>query len=174
MAYAQPMEIKKKISAAESSILWKAYKVLGSHTGVVNFKKGWLIFDKNRLIGGEFEVDMTSIRSIDMKGRFKSKLESHLKSNDFFGIATNPTSKMVFKKIRVSGKNSYEIEGNLTIKGITKPISFDLSIYGNQATSMLKLDRADFNVGYGTGSFFENLGDKTMFDEFNVYIDLVF
>lgn len=81
---------------------------------------------------------------------------------------------MVFEKVRVSGKNSYEVVGNLTIKGITKVLKFELSIYGSKATSTLKIYRAMYNVGYGTGSYFENLGDRTKYDEFNVFIDLVF
>ncbi|NAS11794.1 YceI family protein [Poritiphilus flavus] len=165
---------KKTVKTESSTVTWKAYKVTGSHTGTVNLNSGSLEFEAGKLIGGEFEVDMTSLISTDLEGEYKGKLEGHLKSDDFFGVETHPTSKLVFTNVTASGKNSYEVTGDLTIKGITKPITFDVSIYGSKATATLKVDRAEYNVRYGSGSFFENLGDKTIYDEFDLVVDLEF
>ncbi len=165
---------KKEIKTEESTITWKAYKVTGSHMGTVSLKEGALSFEEGKLSGGEFLVDMTSLVSTDLEGEYKGKLEGHLKSDDFFGVASNPTSKLVFTSVKSTGKNSYEVVGDLTIKGITKPITFDVSVYGSKATATLKVDRAQYNVRYGSGSFFENLGDKTIYDEFDLVVDLVF
>ncbi len=172
---ADPGEIvKKEVKAESSTVLWKAYKVTGSHTGVVQLKEGSLSFDGTTLTGGEFVVDMTSLISTDLEGESKGKLEGHLKSDDFFGVENHPSSKLVFTKVEANGKNSYEVTGDLTIKGITKPVTFDVSIYGSKATASLKVDRANYNVRYGSGSFFENLGDKTIYDEFDLVVDLEF
>ncbi len=165
---------KKTVKTETSTVTWKAYKVTGSHTGTVNLNSGSLEFEDGKLTGGDFEVDMTSLISTDLEGEYKGKLEGHLKSDDFFGVETHPTSKLVFTKVKASGKNSYEVTGDLTIKGITKPITFDVSIYGSKATATLKVDRAEYNVRYGSGSFFENLGDKTIYDEFDLVVDLEF
>ena len=165
---------KKEVKTEESTVTWKAYKVTGSHAGIVNLKEGTLIFDEGKLTGGEFVVDMTSLITTDDLGDMKAKLEGHLKSDDFFGIATHPTASLVFTNVEASGKNSYEVKGDLTIKGITKVISFDVSVYGSKATATLKVDRAEYDVRYGSGSFFENLGDKTIYDEFDLVVDLVF
>ena len=97
-----------------------------------------------------------------------------MKSDDFFGVATHPSSSLVFTKVEASGKNSYEVTGDLTIKGITKPVTFDVSIYGSKATATMKIDRTAYDVKYGSGSFFDNLGDKTIYDEFDLVVDLVF
>jgi len=167
-------EEKKVVKSSESKVTWKAYKVTGSHTGTVDLKSGALIFDEGTLKGGEFEVDMPSLVSTDLEGEYKGKLEGHLKSDDFFGVATYPTASLVFTDVKASGKNSYEVSGDLTIKGITKPVTFDVSIYGSKATATLKVDRAQYNVKYGSGSFFDNLGDKTIYDEFDLVIDLEF
>lgn len=174
-AMANPSEgEKKEVKTDASKVTWKAYKVTGSHTGTVDLKEGNLIFEDDKLTGGEFKVDMTSLISTDLKGESKGKLEGHLKSDDFFSVANHPTASLVFTDVKASGKNSYEVTGDLTIKGITKPVTFDLSVYGSKATATLKVDRAEYDVRYGSGSFFENLGDKTIYDEFDLVVDLEF
>ena len=167
-------EVKKEVNTETSKVTWKAYKVTGSHTGTVNLNSGSLIFNDGVLTGGEFEVDMTSLISTDLEGEYKGKLEGHLKSDDFFGVEKFPSSSLVFTKVTASGKNSYEVSGDLTIKGITKAITLDVSIYGSKATATMKVDRAQYDVKYGSGSFFENLGDKTIYDEFDLVVDLEF
>jgi polyisoprenoid-binding protein YceI len=169
-----PADEKVPVKTGESKVTWKAYKVTGSHTGTVALKEGALIFNEGTLTGGEFAVDMTTLVATDLEGEYKEKLEGHLKSDDFFGVNENPTSNLVFKEVKASGKNSYKVTGDLTIKGITKAITFDVSIYGNKATATMKIDRAQYNVRYGSGSFFENLGDKTIYDEFDLVVDLEF
>ena len=165
---------KKEVKIEESVVTWKAYKVTGSHTGTVNLTEGALMFDEGKLTGGDFTVDMTTLVSTDLDGEYQGKLEGHLKSDDFFGVATHQYAKLVFTNVQVSGKNSYEVKGDLTIKGITKAISFDVSVYGSKATATLKVDRAEYDVRYGSGSFFDDLGDKTIYDEFDLVVDLVF
>ena len=163
---------KKEVKASESTITWKAYKVTGSHVGIISLKSGSLEFDGDKLAGGEFVVDMTTINTTDLTGDYKNKLDGHLNSDDFFAVASNPTSSMVFTKVESTGKNAYKVTGDLTIKGITKPITFDVSVYGSKATATLKVDRTKYDVKYGSGSFFDNLGDKTIYDEFDLVVDL--
>lgn len=165
---------RKQVKTSESTVTWKGYKVTGSHYGTIDLKEGALIFDGDQLIGGEFTVDMGSLVSDDLQGEYKGKLENHLKSDDFFGVADHPTSKLVFTEVKTTGKNSYEVTGDLTIKGKTNPISFDISVYGSKATATMKVDRSLYDVKYGSGSFFDNLGDKTIYDEFDLVVDLVF
>ena len=170
-----PVEVvKKEVKTAESTVTWKGYKVTGSHYGTINLKEGALMFDGDKLTGGEFVVDMTTLISTDLAGESKGKLEGHLKSDDFFGVESNPTSKLVFTDVKATGKNSYQVTGDLTIKGKTNPVTFDVSVYGNKATATMKVDRSKYDVKYGSGSFFDNLGDKTIYDEFDLVVDLAF
>lgn len=173
-AFTTKDDTKKEAKIEKSKVVWKAYKVTGSHTGTVVLKDGVLTFKKNLLIGGKFTIDMTTITNTDQSGEYKQKLEGHLKSDDFFGVKTHPTATLVFNKAKPLGKNSYAVTGDLTIKGITNPISFEISIYGNKATSSLKIDRAKYNVRYGSTSFFDNLKDKAIYDEFDLIVDLEF
>lgn len=165
---------KKEVKVASSSVTWKGYKVTGSHVGTIALKQGSLEFKDGKLIGGEFAIDMTTIESTDMEGEYKGKLEGHLKSDDFFGVKTYPTAQLVFNKVKSTGKNSYEVTGDLTIKDKTNPVKFDISIYGNKATANLKIDRTEYGVRYGSASFFDDLQDKAIYDEFDLITDLEF
>ncbi len=167
-------EEKKEVKTETSTITWKAYKVTGSHTGTVNLKSGNLIFDGDKLTGGEFEVDMTTLVATDLEGESKGKLEGHLKSEDFFSTEKHTAATLVFTNVKASGKNAYEVTGDLTIKGVTKPVTFDVSVYGSKATASVKVDRTAYDIKYGSGNFFENLGDKTIYDEFDLVVDLEF
>ncbi len=165
---------KKEVKIETSSVTWKGYKVTGSHMGNIALKAGSLEFKDGKLVGGEFTIDMTTVENTDMEGEYKAKLEGHLKSDDFFGVATYPTAKLVFNKVKSTGKNSYKVTGDLTIKNKTNPVTFDMSVYGNKATANLKIDRTKFDVRYGSTSFFDDLQDKAIYDEFDLITDLEF
>jgi len=166
--------IKKEINAESSKVNWKGYKVTGSHQGTIAIKTGNLVFDNNKLVGGSFTINMSSIIVTDLKGEYKGKLEGHLKSDDFFGVENFPTASLIFTKVKSTGKNSYEVTGDITIKGKTDSIIFDVSIYGNKANASLKIDRTKFDVRYGSTSFFDNLKDKAIYDDFDLVADLEF
>lgn len=166
--------VKKSIKVEASKVIWKGYKVTGSHEGTIAIENGTLTFDDDKLVGGEFVIDMTSIENTDLEGDYKTKLEGHLKSDDFFGVETHPTASLVFTNVKASGKNAYDITGDLTIKGITKPVNFTMAIYGSKANATLKIDRSEYNVRYGSSSFFDGLKDKAIYDEFDLVADLEF
>ncbi len=166
------------VDTAASSVEWKGYKVTGEHAGTINVKNGNLQFEKGKLTGGSFEMDMTSITPTGMSGGMQKKLAGHLKSDDFFGAAKYPVSSFVITKVATGGKpGSYEITGNITIKETTKEIKFDADVVEKEgqmiAEAAIRIDRTEFDVRYGSGSFFDNLGDKTIYDEFDLNIRLV-
>ena len=164
---------KKEVKVSESKVIWKGYKVTGSHDGNINLKSGHLEMKGKKLVGGEFVVDMTSIVVTDLEaGKGKEKLEGHLKSADFFGVESNPTSKLVFTSVKPMNDNSYTVTGDLTIKGITKPVTLVVSMFENKASATLKIDRTKYDIKYGSGSFFDNLGDKAIYDDFDLVVDL--
>lgn len=166
------------VNLEASTITWKGYKVTGEHTGNVKLKSGALNFNNGVLTGGSFEIDMKSITCTDMQGEWADKLVGHLKSDDFFGVEKYPVSKFVITKVISRGTpGSYKVIGNLTIKGTTKEIKFDTNVKeeaGNYvATGNMKLDRSEYDIRYGSGSFFDNLGDKTIYDEFDMDVKIV-
>jgi len=164
----------KKVDVAKSTITWIGKKVTGQHNGTVALKEGSLIFKCKNLTGGNFTVDMTSLTSTDLTGEYLGKLNGHLKSEDFFGTEKYPTSKLVFKKIAAKPNGVYTVTADLTIKDVTAPVTFDITVKGNTATSTLKIDRTKYGIKYGSGSFFDNLGDKTINDEFELTVNLQF
>ena len=165
---------KKEIKTDKSKVVWKGYKVTGSHEGTISIKSGFLTFNQDKLVGGEVVINMNTLGSTDLEGEYKGKLDGHLKSDDFFGVENHPTATLVFTKVTASGKNAYTVTGDLTIKGKTNPITFSMSIYGNKANASLKVDRTKYDVRYGSTSFFDGLKDKAIYDEFDLVSDLEF
>ncbi|NMH86111.1 YceI family protein [Flavivirga algicola] len=165
---------KKEIKTDKSKVVWKGYKVTGSHEGTIAIKSGFLNFEADKLTGGEFVIDMTTINTTDLQGEYKGKLDGHLKSGDFFDVAKYSTAKLVFVKVKASGKNAYTVTGDLTIKGKTNAITFTISVYGNKATAALKIDRTKYGIEYKSANFFDNLKDKAIYDEFDLVSDLEF
>ncbi|KQB39342.1 YceI family protein [Flavobacterium aquidurense] len=164
----------KKIDVKASTIKWVGKKVTGEHSGTVNFKDGAVVFKGKKLTGGSFTVDMTSLTSTDLTGEYQGKLNGHLKADDFFGTDKFPTAKLVFKTIGAKATDVYTVTADLTIKGITKPVTFDIAVNGNTATTAFKVDRTKYDIKYNSGNFFENLGDKTINDDFELTVALKF
>ena len=165
--------VSKNINVSKSNVFWKAYKVTGSHEGNLKFKSGSLQFQNDVLVGGELMVDMNTIECTDLAGTAKGNLEGHLQSDDFFSVQNHPTSKITFTKVVSRGiPGEYKVTANLTIKNITKEIKFNAKLNGGQGSAAIKLDRADYDVRFKSGSFFENLGDQTIFDDFDLNVTL--
>ena len=165
----------KKVDVSKSEINWVGKKVTGQHNGKINLSDGALIFKGDKLVGGNFTANMSSISVVDLKANEgKEKLEGHLKSEDFFGTEKFPTSTLVFKTITPKANNVYTVTGDLSIKGKTNPITFDLKVEENKATTTLNVDRTKYDIKYGSGSFFDNLGDKVIYDLFELNVRLQF
>jgi polyisoprenoid-binding protein YceI len=164
----------KKVDAGKSSINWLAKKVTGQHSGTVNLKEGALVFKGAKLAGGNFTVDMTSLTATDLTGEYLEKLNGHLKADDFFGTEKFPTAKLIFKTIAKKAANVYSVTGDLTIKGITKPITFELATTATSATTKFMVDRTVYDIRYGSKSFFESIGDKAIDNEFELTVALKF
>ncbi len=167
----------------QSSLVWTGRKIGGDHTGNISLASGSLQVEKNKLIGGSFEIDMNSITNTDItNAEYNGKLVGHLKSDDFFGVEKHP--KAVFKITKATpvakakaGENNYQITGDLTIKGKTETIHFPavVKLNGNAAEAVAKIvvDRSKFDVRYGSPSFFADLGDKAIDNEFIIDLKLV-
>jgi polyisoprenoid-binding protein YceI len=162
----------KKIDVKKSNIEWVGKKVAGKHSGDLKFKSGSISFKKGKLVAGTFVIDMNSINTLDLEGEYKQKLDGHLKDADFFGVEKHPTAKLVIKKVKDLTKGKYEITANLTIKEITKPVTFEATVLNNTLTSSFKIDRTLYDIKYGSGSFFSDLGDKTIDNEFEVKVNV--
>ena len=161
------------IDTESSSLFWKGYKVTGEHEGTINLNSGELVYEGDKLVGGKFIVDMQSITVTDISGKGKTNLEGHLKSSDFFSVEEHPEAHLNLTKVISRGTDgSYKVIGDLTIKGITNPVKFNISTENGMMNADISVDRSEYNVRYGSGSFFDNLGDKTIYDEFDLMVKI--
>ncbi len=167
------------IDTEASKVEWVARKVTGKHNGSINIKDGSLDFEEGVLKGGSFNIDMTTITVLDLQGKGKKNLEGHLSSADFFNVAEHNTANFtITKAIATDSKGNYKITGDLTIKGNTNQIKFYANVMEEEGKVVgvaeeIEVDRSEYDIRYGSGSFFENLGDKTIYDEFHLKVTLV-
>lgn len=162
------------VNAAKSSLKWTGKKVTGEHTGFINLKEGKFTVKSNKITSGTFVIDMTTITNTDLTdAEWNQKLVGHLKSDDFFGVEKFPTSTLVITESTPFKNGESTAKGKLTIKGITNPVSFVVKQDGKTYSSTLIVDRSLYDVRYGSGKFFENLGDKTIYDEFTLEVKIV-
>lgn len=166
-------QLKLNADTTKSKLLWLGEKVTGQHNGTIKLQSGWLSMQDNKIVSGEFNINMKSLKDSEKNDR----LEGHMKSDDFFGVEKYPIAKLV-----ITGSSSFEkgngtVDGKLTIKESTNPIEFKAALQKNSDGTWfyanIVVDRTKYNIRYGSGSFFENLGDKTIYDDFNLKVNLL-
>ncbi len=177
VAQAKTFEVDTKASHVQ----WTGKKklVTSEHTGKLMFKSGEVTYsDKGAPEKATFVVAMNSLTNEDLTdAKYNAKLVGHLKSDDFFSVDKHPEAKLVIEKFAVAGTDKYTAEGQLTIKGITKPAKMAGTFTagkGENRTAVvdMQFDRASFDVRYGSGKFFQNLGDKIIADEVDLKVQL--
>ena len=167
-----------RANVENSKINWLGEKVTGEHDGTIKLKSGDFKIKDQKIKSAEFLIDMNSIICTDIENEsLNQKLVGHLKSEDFFDVRTYSTVKIVLKEATSFSKGQCKVKALLTIKGITKPIEFKLIVKQEKEKvglyANITVDRTLFNVRYGSGSFFDDLGDKTIYDEFKIKVNIV-
>lgn len=161
-----------EISVDQSTIAWTGRQVTGSNSGSIAIKQGTLIVTDGKLTGGRIVVDVTSIKALSLSDAASNdQLTTHLASDDFFSSAQYPEATY-----EITSVTNNHVDGNLTIKGITNEIGFDATVNINgkslTASAMIVIDRTKYNIKYRSGNFFQNLGDKLMYNDFELNVNL--
>jgi len=159
------------VDVERSTIEWSAKKVGGGHTGTVKITDGTLIYTGKALKGGSFQMNMSSITSDN------ARVTNHLKSDDFFSTEKNPMSKFEITKVTSAGTDRVNITGNLSIKGFTHPVTFPASVKQQKGVlvavaSGIRVDRTKYDIKFRSKTFFGDIGDKAIDDEFELSINL--
>jgi polyisoprenoid-binding protein YceI len=162
-----------KVDTEKSDLKWHGEKVTGEHWGHIDLKEGWLSWENKKLSGGIFVIDMKSITNADLEDpEYNTKLVNHLKSDDFFGVEKFPTAKLEIKSSEKFEGNKALVKAHLTIKEITHPVEFEVQKNDNWFMAEIVVDRSKYDVRYGSGSFFDNLGDKMIYDNFTMTVKI--
>ena len=172
-----------KVETSQSNLEWNGKKVTGEHTGNINISKGDILVNGSKIVGGNIVIDMASITNTDITDQeYKQKLVGHLKSDDFFSAEKHPTGNFKINSVTPikgakAGAANYTVNGDLTIKGITKPVSFPAIVTVKDgvasATGTATLNRTQWDIKYNSKSFFPNIADKAIYDDFTVKFNLV-
>lgn len=166
------------IDTAKSTIEWVGKKVTGAHNGTVNIAGGALTLTDGKLTGGWFTIDTTSIKILDVTDlNTNAQFAGHLASEDFFGIDKYPTATLNITSVSNAFGNTYHIAGDLTIKSISHPIEFEAELNDTQgdtlkASGKLVIDRTKYGMRFRSGSFFKDLGDTLIYNDFTLNVQL--
>ena len=171
ISFAQNLTLDTSIS----SLKWTGKELsTKEHYGSLIFMSGNLILKNDQPLKGKFVVDMTSLKNLDLPEDYRPRLEGHLKSDDFFSVSKFPEAYLEMESVIKKAENNFEVKGTLTIKEINHPITFTLLNNDSNWEAKLVFDRSKYDVRYGSGSFFENLGDKLIYDDIVIETKLVF
>jgi polyisoprenoid-binding protein YceI len=164
-----------------SLIYWDAKKVVGGHSGTIGLQSGEISFEGGEPTQGSFVIDMDSVTVTDItEENSRQNLENHLKADDFFAVQDHPTARFDITRVTPYTGNedyNYVIEGDLSLRGITKPqtVFADIAVDEEtaQAVGGVKVDRTEYGMTFKSGKFFDDLGDGLIRDEFTLELDLV-
>ncbi|NRF38873.1 YceI family protein [Pedobacter foliorum] len=167
-----------KVDNEGSKLTWLAKKATGEHNGSVKVSNGSFTVDNNTLKTGSFDIDTRTITVTDLTDESaNTKLVGHLKSDDFFSAEKFPKANFVISSATKITGNQYNVKGKLTIKGITNEVSFPavIAVNGKKLTANAKItiDRTKYDIKFRSKNFFENLGDKVIYDDFDIDVALV-
>jgi polyisoprenoid-binding protein YceI len=149
-AVATGTAVKYTFDQSSSKVSWVGSKVTGKHEGGFGTFTGTVDVVDNAAEKSKVTVDIDAA-SITSDAE---KLTNHLKSPDFFDVAKNPKATFVSTDIKKGGDKgaTHTVTGNLTIKGITKSITFPatISVTGDAANvdAEFAINRRDFQLNY--------------------------
>lgn len=171
------------VNTEASVINWKGSKLTGSaHNGTLKLSEGTLKLDGDKLVSGNFVIDMTTLANEDLAGTdMYEKLIGHLKSPDFFSVDSFQTATFVITGAAPAAEGTeatHSISGNLTMKGITKNITFPATVSVKDgsvnATATFAIDRTEWNIRYGSKDHFPDLvADKAINNDLELTVVLV-
>ena len=169
----QASDASYTINPDQSIIVWTGREVTTSkHFGNIYFASGQFEVKSGLISSGEFVVDMTTIDNQDLPEERRGRLEAHLKSDDFFSVESHPTALLSILSSESVADGKWMVSGELTIKTFTHPIEFEMSNSNDGWKANLVFDRSKYEVKFRSGSFFENLGDKLIYDDIELAINL--
>ena len=157
------------IDTQKSNIKWVGSKISGSsHEGNISITEGIISINHGNMVNAEFIVDLNTMTCTDLGEKKAEYLIEHLKDEDFFDVPNHPQARLKLIKASKTEKG-YNIIASLTIKEKTHPVVFviEWSQRGTAAlaSGIITFDRTKFDITYGSGSFFDDLGDRAIKDE---------
>jgi len=168
------------LDPVSSQVAWEGRRIGGDHDGTIGIERGEFYVFEEEILGGEVVMDMHQIKVLDIENpESNARLQAHLESDDFFAVEEHPEAYFEIVGVEPIADDidaTHRVFGNMTIRGITHGIAFDatIDIQAGQLTAVANfdLDRTQWNVRYGSGRFFDDLGDRAISDYFGLELNL--
>lgn len=173
-----------EVDQIASLVEWMGRNLFSRHLGTVELGPGHVQIQNGRLTGGRLTIDMTSLGCTDIPDPgLCERLIAHLKSDDFFSVERYPQAEFEIREVDYrSGvrpdEPNYQIKGDFTLRGVTKPIEFAAVVARKAdgsftAQALLDLDRTLWGADYGSAKFFGGLGMHIVNDDFHLQLKVV-
>ena len=174
----------REIDLEQSKVEWLGRNLLNKHYGQIALKSGKLHFVGGELASGEFSLDMRAIVCHDLTGDpLHDVLIAHLRSDDFFDVELYPEARFAITSsepipVATAGAPNLKVQGELTLKNVVRPMEFlataGISPEGKAAAqASLAIDRTLWEVLYGSGKYFRNLGGHLVNDMIEFQLRIV-
>jgi len=175
VALGLPLSAQKYDAMADKSVVkWTGKKIAYSHWGTVALKQGVFEIKDNKFVSGKFVVDMNAMVCDDIEDAARNtRLIGHLKSDDFFSVETHPEAHLTIKSSTPLKDSKATVEADLTIKGKTHPVTFEVTQSGATFKASVVFDRSNYDVRFGSNKFFDNLGDNAIANEITLDVTVV-
>ncbi|MBT6253657.1 YceI family protein [Candidatus Uhrbacteria bacterium] len=165
------------IDSSVSKVAWVAEKITKQgHNGEIVMSEGGLVITEGEVVSGSVTMDMTTITSLDLPEDKSGGLITHLESEDFFFVEEYPTSKFVFTSLETAEDGSQTVKGDLTMREITRGVSFPVIIEHDEnsvhLTGDTTIDRTNWGVNAQSGKIFASLGDSAIKDDVELTLDV--
>ncbi len=167
-----------RVDTAATEIRWKGTKFggRGAHSGTLRVRSGWIDVRGMQLRGGRVLLDMRSIAVTDMprsESVPRRKLTEHLLGEDFFAVTRFPTAEFTIDRSEHVGANVFRVNGRLTLRGVTKAVTFDMTLWSYEPTAMratarLTIDRMQWGVAFRGSRITNDLVDDDVQLEFDI------
>ncbi|MCB2378296.1 YceI family protein [Hymenobacter sp. BT635] len=164
----RPAPVVYRVEASASKLTWTGHAELGSWapSGTVQLRGGQVEYAGNTLRNGRFEIDMRTIAHTN------AELQTHLRGADFFAVEQFPTAVFILRELAAG-----QAVGQLTVRGITRPLRFPATLtrtgHRLRVQGTAAVDRTQFGVQFNSSSFFQNLGDRAIGNQFELAFDVV-
>lgn len=168
-----------------SSVGWAVGKPLIEgyiNSGTIGLSEGTVTVNEPKA-SGNFVIDMNTIHvgATPKKPGKETALEGHLKGKDFFDVEKFPTGTFAITAVTPNADSDtthqYTVIGDLTLKGVTKSVTFPAAIYEKDgmlhAHATFGINRTEWGIIYGSGTFFDNMANNAIEDTIHLTLTVI-
>jgi len=168
---------KYTLTKEKHTISWEATKITGSkHSGIIKAVNGKFKVEDGSISRGVLSFEMDSFEVTDITGEDKADFDGHLKSEDFLDIEKYPVARLDMNGSFIDNNGEMNLSCSFDFHGVVVDYIVPFTVeqikmkgrFGYQINGKFMIDRTKHNITYGSGSVFDDLGDRVINDDVKI------